>query len=249
MYALIGSGRLARHFSFYLNSLNLKPVQWSRNQDPMFNTRLELNNWERLRLTVQGTSHVLLAVNDDSINTVADQITKLCGPKKMIHFSGARTIPFVFAAHPLMTFGYNLEPLDWYRQIPFAIDEGTVFQDLLPGLPNVSHAIPPGRRPLYHALCSLAGNSTFMLWQKIGDQLEAQLGLPRDLLRPFLHQVVTNSSLSGEKNFTGPVARGDWNTVRSHINSLANQPDLLSAYRNYLQLAKEEGFNPPEDLL
>jgi predicted short-subunit dehydrogenase-like oxidoreductase (DUF2520 family) len=248
MFAILGSGRLARHFSFYLSSLDLKPALWSRNQDPLFNTRTELNNWERLRLTLQPVSHVLLAVNDDSIAPLASQVTQMCGPKRLVHFSGARSIPGVGAAHPLMTFGENLETPDWYLQIPFAIDQGSKFADLLPGLPNAHYEIPAGQRPLYHALCSLAGNSTFMLWQKIGEQLETKLGLPRELLRPFLHQVVMNSSLSGEKNFTGPVARGDWTTVRGHLASLEGQPELLGAYRSYLQMAHREGFDLPEDL-
>lgn len=246
-YALLGSGRLARHFSFYLNSLNLKPLQWSRNQDPFFNTRDELNNWERLRLTCQNASHILLAVSDDSIAPLAEQVTQLAGVKRLVHFSGARTIPGVASAHPLMTFGENVEDPDWYKTIPFAIDEGQKFSDLLPGLPNPHYTIPSGQRPFYHALCSLAGNSTFMLWRKIGEEMQ-RLGLPRDLLQPFLHQVVMNSSLSGEKNFTGPVARGDWNTVRGHLHSLREQPDLLAAYKGYLEMARQEGFAMPEDL-
>src|SRR5262249_28526930 len=122
-YALLGSGRLARHFSFYLNSLNLQPLLWSRNQDPLFNTRSELNNWERLRLTCQRASHVLLAVSDDAIATLAEQVVQLAGSKRLIHFSGGRSIAGVAAAHPLMTFGENLETPDWYKTIPFAVDE------------------------------------------------------------------------------------------------------------------------------
>jgi hypothetical protein len=38
-------------------------------------------------------------------------------------------------------------------------------------------------------------------------------------------------------------------TVRGHLASLAEQPELLSAYRGYLKMARQEGFNLPEDLL
>jgi predicted short-subunit dehydrogenase-like oxidoreductase (DUF2520 family) len=96
----------------------------------------------------------------------------------------------------------------------------------------------------------LAGNSAFLLWQQIGEEFERRLKLPRALLAPYLHQVVANALESAAPaNFTGPVARGDWQVVRAHLDSLHHRPDLLQAYRQYLEIAETSGHPVPENLL
>ena len=51
----------------------------------------------------------------------------------------------------------------------------------------------------------------------------------------------------GAAVLTGPIARGDVATVRLHLESLANQPELLAAYRTLsralLPFAREQGAN------
>lgn len=245
-FALLGSGRVARHLQFYLKSLNLPVVLWSRNGDPRFNSFADLDPAARLQRALEESSHLLLAVSDRALPEFAE----LGGETRTrIHFSGAARLKGVFAAHPLMTFGDQLEDLDWYPLIPFVIDEGHTFNEVLPFLPNPHYALAPDQRPLYHALCSLAGNSTFLLWKQIGDEFENTLGLPRALLTPYLHQVVCNSSQYSEKNFTGPVARGDWATVKAHLQSLAARPGLKRAYESYLDSAEDVGIAVPEEAL
>jgi predicted short-subunit dehydrogenase-like oxidoreductase (DUF2520 family) len=245
-YALLGSGRLARHLHFYLKSLNLPLLMWSRDNDPRFNSFQDVDGDERLAKVLDAGTHVLLAVKDAAIPELSARVSPV---HTAVHFSGALRVPFVNSCHPLMTFGEEIEQLEWYRSIPFVIDEGADFGELLPGLPNPHFTLNPSRRSYYHALCSLAGNSTFLLWQQIGDEFERNLGLPRGLLAPFLHQVVANSSRYNEANFTGPVARGDWDVVKAHLDSLHQRPELLQAYKNYLQMAGQTGHPVPEALL
>ena len=236
-YALLGSGRVARHFEFYLKNLGLPYTTWSRKSG----TPAQLSE------VVAKSSHVLFAVRDEAIDSLSQPFLK--SGKTLVHFSGAIYLPGVHATHPLMTFGAELEDADWYPLIPFVTEEGHTLEKLLPGFPNRSWPIPAAARPLYHALCSLAGNFSFLLWKNIGDEFEKTLGLPRSLLQPFLFQAVMNSAHPTAANFTGPVARGDWETVRRHLNSLHSRPDLLKAYRSYLELAKESGHRVPEALL
>ena len=245
-FAVLGSGRVARHLAFYLHSLALPFVRWSRDGDPRFNSDQDPKASARLQRVLAPSSHVLLAVKDDAI---AELIPSLRPAQTAVHFSGALSVRGAVAAHPLMTFGPNLESLDWYRRIPFVVDEGAAFEDILPGLKNPHFAIAPSQRPYYHALCALAGNSTFLLWRTIVSAFENELRLPRDLMTPFLHQVVANSSSNDAQAFTGPVAREDWDVVRSHLDSLHRHPELLQSYRVYLQLAKTFGAPIPKGLL
>ncbi len=236
-YALLGSGRVARHLLFYFESLNLPVKTWSRQNDSP----------ERLRELVDSSSHVLFAVKDDAIAELS--LPFINSGRTLVHFSGALHVSGVAVAHPLMTFGGQFEELDWYPLIPFVLESGTTMEELLPGLPNRGWPIEPQLRSLYHALAALAGNSAFLLWKNIGDEFERKLGLPRGLLQPFLHQAVTNSMQTALPAFTGPVARGDWETVNQHLKALSQRPDLLDAYRSYLHLARENGHLVPEALI
>lgn len=244
-YALLGSGRLAYHLQYYLKQLELPFKIWSRNGNPAFNSEQDRDGGLRLLKTLRGTSHVLLAVKDEAI---ADVLLKIQADQIAVHFSGALRIEGAVCAHPLMTFGEQQETLEWYRRIPFVVDEGQVFSEILPGLPNVHVAVAPERRMLYHALCSLAGNSTYLLWQAIGREFKEALQLSPEVLTPFLHQVVENAARGGPLNFTGPVARGDWRVVRAHLDALAQNPTLFDAYKSYLTLATQSGFPPPKEL-
>ena len=247
-YALIGSGRLAGHLQHYLKLLGIPVRCWSRNGDPQFNTLSEPDAAERFEMTVEPCSHVLFAVKDEALNSLAAPLRK-CG-KVLVHFSGAMRLPGVFGAHPIMTFGPKLEEVKWYREIPFVVDEGVNFSLILPHLPNGSWTISPDQRAYYHAMCSLAANFSFLLWQQIGNEFEKTLGLPRALTSPLLHQVVENAAENKTGGFTGPVARGDWQVVCEHLHALHRaRPELLEAYRDYLSLAQRTGHYIPEEMI
>lgn len=241
-YALLGSGRLARHLQFYLQQLELPVKFWSRDGHPQFNSLTDADPKTRLERTLTDASHVLLAISDRALAPFADA---LAGPRRVVHFSGATLVPGAISAHPLMTFGERLESAAWYRAIPFVIESPARWEDILPGWPNPHYSLPSARRPLYHALCALAGNSAFLLWRRIGDEFESSLGLPRAVLNPFLHQVVHNAGFGGRADFTGPVARQDWETVHAHLQALHPQPDLARAYYGFLQLAEAAGLPVP----
>jgi len=240
-YLIVGSGRLAQHLQFYLNGLGLPVRTWSRRD----NTPTDLAQ----RLTQ--ASHVLLAVKDSAIAEVHQELQSLTADSshRFVHLSGALHIPGVQAAHPLMTFGPELQALDWYRQIPFVVDAGHTLLELLPGVPNAHWSIRPEQRALYHALCSLAGNSTYLLWRHIGERLEAQLDLPREILEPFLVQTARNATQKNLEAFTGPVARGDWPVVERHLEALQADTTLTQAYKSYLRLAQPSHPQIPEEFL
>lgn len=237
-FAILGSGRVALHMSHYLNLLGLPFITWRR----------DLGAAALLSLP-ERASHILISVSDSALDEVA---APLRGRPDitLVHFSGALNIPGVFSAHPLMTFGTQLQTLDWYRAIPFVIEPDAELSRLLPGLPNAAVRLPRECKALYHALCALAGNSTQHLWSAIGEEFE-RIGLPRQLLAPYLHQVVENSvgRAGAANNLTGPVARGDWAVVRGNLRALAGRADLLEAYQSFLRQARTRSINVPGDLI
>ncbi|MEK7357639.1 MAG: DUF2520 domain-containing protein [Bdellovibrionota bacterium] len=219
---------MARHAAHYLGLLDLPFQTWTRSEGP-----------EALASRADHASHVLVLVSDRAIvGLLADNV--VLQMKTCVHFSGSVTTPLAFGAHPLMTFSKDLYSLDEYRKIPFVLerDRETALNAILPGLPNASFSIESSEKPLYHALCAMAGNYTVMLWEKIFASFEGELGLPKSVLIPYLQRITQNLAEAEESVLTGPLVRGDRDTVASHLAALANDPyadvyrAFVSAYDN-----------------
>jgi predicted short-subunit dehydrogenase-like oxidoreductase (DUF2520 family) len=132
--------------------------------------------------------------------------------------------PLAATAHPLMTFSNELYDHETYRRIPFVCGRGGVgFAALFPELPNPSFVIDPRDMPRYHALCTMAGNFTTLLWAKAFEDFEGRLRLPRETLYPYLERVAANLAASSAP-LTGPLARGDLATVGRHLEALDGDP-------------------------
>ncbi len=211
-YGLIGRGRVATHMAHYLQLEQQSCVRWHREETSTPEEALA------------EADVILAAVNDDALETFFE-----CHPfhreKVSIHFSGSRTLKGVAGLHPLMTFGPELYDIETYRSIPFIEEEGGIrFHEAFPALKNPTRALRPELKPLYHALCVLGGNFTTLLWSKVFGDFEDRLGLPREILLPYLKQVSLNTADSGRNALTGSLARGDRETVRIDLEALAGDP-------------------------
>jgi predicted short-subunit dehydrogenase-like oxidoreductase (DUF2520 family) len=106
-------------------------------------------------------------------------------------------------------------------------------------------------RPAYHAAASIASNFLVTI-EAAAEQVGAAAGLPRELLVPLVEQTVANwASLGAVKALTGPVARGDDETVdRQREAVLAAAPELETVWDALVAatraLAQERGPSPIE---
>ncbi len=81
-------------------------------------------------------------------------------------------------------------------------------------------------RPLYHAAAVIGGNFLVTLHQ-VATRLLAEAGAPPEAIVPLMRRTIEN-----EFDLTGPIARGDWNTVDAHLDTLERRaPDLVPLYR------------------
>lgn len=225
-YLIIGDGRLARHLRTYLSFLNLPHDQWCRSTQDA----------RALTVLSERASHVLIAISDSAIDPFLvahpDLLRRAC-----VHFSGAFVHSSVASAHPLMTFGPELYSIEAYRSVPFVFERGRgSMATLLPGLPNASFELDPWQKPLYHALCSMSGNFTTLLWEKAFASFSRELGLPQAILHPFLMQTMRNllDSALGESVLTGALARGDSRTIEKHLAALGADP-YADVYRAFVE--------------
>lgn len=253
-YALIGSGRLADHFSHYFDLIGINYVQWSRNEDPQFNTlspSKEPDLKRRLEQTIAPASHVLLLIKDDAIEKFVSQYPFL-RDKKLVHFSGALSLDGIDSAHPLMTFTQDLYDIETYQNIPFITERGKhSFHQLFPELGNTSYAIDPEQKALYHSLCVASGNFTALLWSHVIEQMNQHMDLPAHILKPYMTQVFINMIKDPVRALTGPLARKDLTTVQKNLKALDGLP-LSDIYKAFLPLANInpsalEAVSPPDE--
>jgi predicted short-subunit dehydrogenase-like oxidoreductase (DUF2520 family) len=91
--------------------------------------------------------------------------------------------------------------------------------------------IPAEDRAAYHAAASIASNFLVTL-EAAAEQLAATTGVERSLLVPLVRATVENwARLGGGEALTGPVARGDADTVAAQRRAVAERtPELLELF-------------------
>lgn len=226
-YLIIGRGRVARHFAHYFTLLNISYTQWHRDHD-----------LADLSVMAARASHILLLINDDAIEHFVH--THLDGVSAFkIHFSGSLVTDAAYGAHPLMTFGATLYDEGIYQNIAFVVDDDAPGNHLLlPGLPNRIERIAKDKKPLYHALCVLAGNYSCLLWQKFFDGLK-DMNLPPEIGRAYLKQQTENLLANYQTALTGPLARGDIATINRNLAALNGDP-YRQVYESFVTAYREE---------
>jgi predicted short-subunit dehydrogenase-like oxidoreductase (DUF2520 family) len=163
----------------------------------------------------------LLCVPDRAIAEVAASIEP--GPW-VAHVSGGTPLaaldPHVrrFTVHPLQTLtrSRGAEQLDgaWggvSAETPEARERGRWLAETL-GLRPFDLA--DDRRALYHAGAAIASNYLVTLY-RVASRLVAEAGAPPDALVPLMQRTIENGF-----ELTGPIARGDWETVDRHREAL-----------------------------
>lgn len=229
-YLIIGSGRVATHFVYYLKLLNLPWQQWSRKN----NTAQELVEYSKT------CSHVLFLISDQAIESFVTT-NKFLLTKRCVHFSGKLVAQDFFGAHPLMTFSHSLYDLDAYRSVPFVLEkEGPDLIELLPGLPNSEYKIPRNLKSLYHTLIVMGNNFSTMLWQHVFQSLQDDLHLPPEIAHPILKQTLNNLLYQPTDALTGPLVRDDQDTIKAHLVALENSlyKEVYQAFIEVFQKSK-----------
>lgn len=175
---------------------------------------------------------VLLCVPDRAIAKVAADL----GPGPWVaHTSGGTPLRALdpherrFSLHPLQTFtlGRGAEQLDgaWAAVTGETDDALAVSRWLADKLGLEPFELDDSRRAHYHAGAAIASNYLVTLRRAAGELL-AVADAPAEALDPLMRRVIENGF-----QLTGPIERGDWETVERHRVAIAESaPHLLEAY-------------------
>jgi predicted short-subunit dehydrogenase-like oxidoreductase (DUF2520 family) len=185
-----------------------------------------------IRLGEDEPGLVLLCVPDRVIAEVASAVS--AGPW-IAHVSGATSLaalaPHVrrFSMHPLQTFSKarGAEQLDgaWAAVSADAADGLAAGFWLAETLGLKPFELDDAARAAYHAGAAVASNYLVTLRSAAGSLLEAA-GAPPEALDPLMRRVIDN-----DFELTGPIARGDWESVARHLEAIrAHAPELEGLY-------------------
>jgi predicted short-subunit dehydrogenase-like oxidoreductase (DUF2520 family) len=186
-----------------------------------------------VELREQRAGIVLLCVPDSAIAEVARSIEP--GPW-LAHVSGGTPLSALdphtrrFGVHPLQTFTRTRGPeqLDgaWAAVTAETEDARALGFELAETLGLRPFELEEEDRAIYHAGAAIASNYLVTLYRAASELVEAA-GAPPDALEPLMRRTIDN-----EFELTGPIERGDWETVERHLESIrARRPQLEPLYR------------------
>lgn len=193
---------------------------------------------------------VLLSVPDDELADLTRSLGAQGawdGGRLVLHTSGAHgcevLAPVVeaggdaVALHPAMTFTGTARDLPRLIGIPIAVTASMgaslIAEALVLDLGAEPLPLTEEQRPRYHAALTHGANHLVTLVAQ-SQQILRHAGIEAtgQVLEGLLGAALSNALERGDRALTGPVARGDVETVRTHLRVLADEtPDVLDSYR------------------
>jgi predicted short-subunit dehydrogenase-like oxidoreductase (DUF2520 family) len=213
---------------------------------------------------VRSADVVVLAVPDRALAETAARLRPLALPagSLVLHTSGALAGSSVGAAasragslHPLQSFpdagderllAARVAGTHWFHE-----GEGAAEAEAMVAVwRGTMHRIAPGGKALYHAGAAVLSNHAVALFDAALSLFEAA-GVPRREAHAPLAALLTGTSANVSSAgvpaaLTGPIARGDVETVRGHVAALRTAaPELVESYlamaRRTLVVARAKG--------
>lgn len=174
---------------------------------------------------------VLLCVPDAEIGNAARDVT----PGPLIgHVSGATTLaPLApheaFSMHPLMTVPATFHGAA--AAVAGSSDRAlATARALAEALGMQPFEIADDDRAAYHSAASMASNYLVAL-EDAAERLLATTGAGREMLVPLVRATVENWARDGAAALTGPIARGDEETVERQREAIEQRaPELLGLF-------------------
>lgn len=196
---------------------------------------------------------VLLAVPDDVLVGLVRGLAAAGSFRPgqiVVHTSGAHGVAALSAAvghgvlplalHPVMTFTGRTEDVARLTSCSVGVtaapdDEAgwSVGEALVVEMGAEPVRIAEDLRPVYHAALAHGANHLVTLVRDCVEVLERAGIRPAErLVAPLLSAALDNALRHGDRALTGPVARGDVDTVRTHLRVLGDaDADLAETYR------------------
>jgi predicted short-subunit dehydrogenase-like oxidoreductase (DUF2520 family) len=209
---------------------------------------------------------ILITTPDDSISSACKEIA-LCPAIKdkfVFHMSGVGGLDLLEPAKKAGAAVASIHPLQSFSSIDQAIQNipGSYFgitadkkaeklaKKIVRALGGIPIFISDEQKPLYHAAACVASNYLVSLLN-VAESFYQAIGLTEKEAKkaylPLVYGSLRNIERSGSINaLTGPIARGDFGTVRKHIAAISDiLPQYASLYSSLglltVKIAQQKG--------
>ena len=250
---VVGAGRVGAVLSAALRAAGHEVVA-AAGESPASRTRIAtlLPGVPVLKPTAVSRSCdlLLLTVPDDMLSNVVTQLAAAGAIRRgqlVAHTSGRHGLAVlqpavdrgavVMALHPAMTFTGTELDLSRLEGCAFGVTaEAPVAvataESLVSDLRGKLVWVPEDKRTLYHAGLAHGANHLVTLVSQAMELLRESGAVdPAATLRPLLTAALDNALTMGNAALTGPIVRGDVETVRAHLEDITRtRPELLPSY-------------------
>lgn len=274
---IIGAGKVGCSIGKYMKEYGLpvagyfsKRAESSEKAGTFTGTK----SFQNLEDIIKACDILCIAVPDDAVGDVWSQIRDISGRwpvmqplehKIICHFSGSLSSA-VFSGidstgasgcsfHPMSAFSDRFTSYRQLNKVLF-VAEGqekalVVMEDLFARMGNKILRICPDKKALYHCSASLVSNFMIGLFQMGLDLLERcgiceETGM--ELFAPLVEDNIRAMLEKGARDaLTGPVERGDIQTVEKHLEALEGEERELYRLLGRRVLKVAEQKNPHRD--
>jgi len=201
---------------------------------------------------------IWLCHTDDALASTAQLLARMPGweNKIVLHSSGAlssnvlaplkRAGAHTASLHPMMTFVPATAPK--LSGVPFAVEGDkqavAAAKQIVGKLGAEVFEIKKSAKVLYHALGSFSSPlvvATLVTAERVGRSAGLTLEQTRKIMGPILQQTMTNYLQHGPAAaFSGPIKRGDLETVRRHLKHLEQVEVARDVYRSLVRSALKD---------
>jgi predicted short-subunit dehydrogenase-like oxidoreductase (DUF2520 family) len=209
---IIGPGRAGESFARALGQAGWAVQEPLRRGDP-------------LRDAAADVDLLLIATPDRTVAEVAAAVTP--SPDTVVaHVAGSLgldvLVPHVRRAsiHPLLALADPAIGAERLRGAWFAVAGDPLAWHVVESLGGRGIEVPDDKRAAYHAAACVASNHFVALLAHV-ERIAAEAGLPLEAYLDLVRGTVDNVEQLGTTGaLTGPVARGDWETVARHRQAI-----------------------------
>lgn len=200
---------------------------------------------------------VIICVPDNKISTIARRLTDSAlswSNRSVIHTSGSLDCSVLqplaasgaktAAMHPLQTFTRG-DSRERFKHIWISVqgDESLfpMLASLMEPFGATTRELDAEQKSAMHLSAVFASNYLVAL-MKVVDEIAKENGVNDglEMLGPIIRQTMENITNRGpDHSLSGPVARGDTETIKKHLNQLKSYPNLEKLYRRLGMVASD----------
>lgn len=239
--SIVGSGNVATVLGRLLKSKDfiIEEVV-SRNKVHAKQLAQELNAAaiENIKDLSNSSDVYVIAVNDDEIETVSNQLK--AGEKIVVHTCGSASINVLKNASKNFGVLYPLQSLrkeiSYLPVIPFLLDANNdsskrLITKLATSISNNVREASDEQRMQYHLSAVIVSNFTNHLFSLTKEYCKTN-NIDFSLLIPLIEEIANRlETFNPAEMQTGPAIRGDVSTIQKHLALLKDFPQLNNIYK------------------